>query len=420
MVAVGDCVANQPVPLDGAFEPIHQIIQGADLAIANLEGTLLDTPPSNFVEHPDISHGCILGTTQFANNLKHMGFKMVSRANNHVLDFGIDGMRQTNLALDLAGIVHSGSGEDKTTAEAPCFIETAHGRIGLLSAASTFAPGSRSTSRHDKAPGRPGVNALRSTPYVLLTRGEMKTLRRIRDQQPIGSVSEYQHEVNVQLELFGVHYRVGDRRGLSYSVNLRDEDAILEQVQDTKKKSDVLIFSLHSHEPGNWSDVPADFLVEFAHKVVDAGADLIIGHGPHQLRGVEIYRGCPIFYSLGNFIFQVHTLHPTVKDYYEEQRNELGSEDIELLKLWKTFVLGTGVWYRSVITTIQICDGRAARILLSPLDLSGDPDLSCPGIPRLASEPVAKAILERLQVLSAPLGTRIRRRKNVGIVHLRR
>ena len=53
--------------------------------------------------------------------------------------------------------------------------------------------------------------------------------------------------------------------------------------------------------------MPADFIPIFARAVIDAGADVFVGHGPHVLRGIEIYKGKPIFYSLSNFIFQNET-----------------------------------------------------------------------------------------------------------------
>ena len=50
-----------------------------------------------------------------------------------------------------------------------------------------------------------------------------------------------------------------------------------------------------------FEDRPPDFLIELAHKSIDSGADAFVGHGPHLLRGIEIYKGKPIFYDLGEF-----------------------------------------------------------------------------------------------------------------------
>ena len=64
--------------------------------------------------------------------------------------------------------------------------------------------------------------------------------------------------------------------------------------------------------------MPADFIPIFAKAVIDAGADVFVGHGPHVLRGIEIYKGKPIFYSLSNFIFQNETLLRMPEDSYEQ------------------------------------------------------------------------------------------------------
>ena len=81
--------------------------------------------------------------------------------------------------------------------------------------------------------------------------------------------------------------------------------------------ADIVIVSLHCHESGANRSVPADFIPIFAKAVIDAGADVFVGHGPHVLRGIEIYKGKPIFYSLSNFIFQNETVLRMPEDSYE-------------------------------------------------------------------------------------------------------
>ncbi len=68
--------------------------------------------------------------------------------------------------------------------------------------------------------------------------------------------------------------------------------------------ADWVIVTVHNHEGGATENEPSDHIREFAHAVIDAGADVFTGHGPHQDRGIEIYNGKPIFYSLGNFAFE--------------------------------------------------------------------------------------------------------------------
>jgi len=75
--------------------------------------------------------------------------------------------------------------------------------------------------------------------------------------------------------------------------------------------------SCRAHEEGRERWLPADFLPTFAHAVIDAGADIVVGHGPHLLHGLEFYKGKPIFYSLGNFIFEHETLERMAADDYD-------------------------------------------------------------------------------------------------------
>ena len=107
--------------------------------------------------------------------------------------------------------------------------------------------------------------------------------------------------------------------------------------------------TIHAHEPGNWSQEPADFLPKLAHTAIDAGADEFIGHGPHQIRGIEVYRGKPIFYSLGDFIFQLDLLEPVASDLYEQYKMDPASAtDAEFNAMWNSWcsagTCGTRAW----------------------------------------------------------------------------
>src|SRR5215211_6973511 len=93
-------------------------------------------------------------------------------------------------------------------------------------------------------------------------------------------------------------------------VRLSNEEDVAEVaavVRNAAALSDYVIISIHAHEGGGGT-APAEFVTNFAHAMIDAGAAVFVGHGPHYLRGIEVYRGKPIFYSLGDFIFQNETL----------------------------------------------------------------------------------------------------------------
>jgi Bacterial capsule synthesis protein PGA_cap len=192
---------------------------------------------------------------------------------------------------------------------------------------------------------------------------------------------------------------------------------VLKSIRTAKQLSDFVIVTIHAHEPGNWSEQPADFLPRLAHAAIDAGADEFVGHGPHQVRGIEIYNGRPIFYSLGNFIFQLDLLEPVASDLYEQYKMDPAlSTDAEFNAMWNHLVFGGEVWYQSVLTTTRFVGGRLAEIRLHPVDLSYAARGADRGVPRPASADVARTILQRMQRLSEPFGTRIMIDGTVGVV----
>lgn len=131
--------------------------------------------------------------------------------------------------------------------------------------ATTFTPMSRSSAPLGEAPGRPGVNALRTAKYVLVTRATFQALRQLRDALPKGSVPP---NPNLKVNELGFS-RCGMRE-------------MLRIICHGKQNSDFLIAALHAHEPGNWSELPADFVPILAHAAIDAGADVFVVHGPNQ------------------------------------------------------------------------------------------------------------------------------------------
>src|SRR5437868_9371667 len=226
LAAVGDCIISRPVSQTPGFSPVGKIIRDADAAFGNFEGTAIDLTRTPAVPQAEFGGVWIIGTPAVASDLKAIGFDVMSRANNHATDWGLEGMRQTSRALDEAGIVHAGVGEHRAAARAARYFDTDKGRVALISIASTFTPLSRSAPPAGQAPGRPGVNALRTTRYSLVTADELRALRKIRDEQPAGSVRVPEQEPPDELDLFGVRYKVGDRRGFTYTMDPVDEREI--------------------------------------------------------------------------------------------------------------------------------------------------------------------------------------------------
>jgi poly-gamma-glutamate synthesis protein (capsule biosynthesis protein) len=159
LAAVGDCIIARPVSQTPGFAPVGKILHDADAAFGNFEGTAIDLSRTPAVPQAEFGGVWIIGAPAVAKDLKSIGFDIMSRANNHATDWGLEGMRQTSRALDEAGIVHAGVGEHRAAARAARFFDTEKGRVALISLASTFTPLSRSAPPAGEAPGRPGVLA---------------------------------------------------------------------------------------------------------------------------------------------------------------------------------------------------------------------------------------------------------------------
>ncbi|WHZ20551.1 MAG: hypothetical protein OJF55_002700 [Rhodanobacteraceae bacterium] len=424
LAAVGDIIEVRPISRVPSFVPIGKLIKDADVAFGNFEGTVVDSHDLPTWVEAETGGGAILMDPLVPPDLKKIGFDLVGRANNHALDLGVVGMRATTEALQKAGLVQAGVGMSQGTARAPAFLDTPQGRIGLVSATVTFTPMSRSGPPIPGQPARPGVNALRTDVYHLVTAEEMRQLKMLAGEvqkahtnQPVpqtglpemtraaAGMSDSHPDT---LELFGVQYQVGDRHGDHITMNQGDLYDILLNVEDAKKSSDFVIVSLHAHAPGSYSQTPADFATVFAHDVIDTGADAVVMHGPHQLRGIEIYKGRPIFYSLGNFVFQIDIIQPIEPDIYDEyELDPRVSSSVDVSEKENELDFASPFLYQSAVATMTFGACGVSRIELTPIDLHQDWRLANRGVPTLASPAMARTIIGRLQKLSLPYGTHI-------------
>jgi poly-gamma-glutamate synthesis protein (capsule biosynthesis protein) len=185
---------------------------------------------------------------------------------------------------------------------------------------------------------------------------------------------------------------------------------------EARQLADFVMFSVHAHEPGNWSDEPADFLRLLARKAIDSGASVVVGHGPHRLRGIEIYRGYPIFYSLGNFIFQLDMASPLVNDSVEQYKTDLGASDTEVQALCNALSFRGDVWYESLIAIMRFDKGGVAEVRLVPITITPSGCDATSGLPQLASQSIGQRILERIKELSHRFGTQVNVERGVGII----
>ena len=326
-----------------AIPTIASLLKG-DVVFTNFESTILDVKKGQSPKD-----GRFLSPPEALESLKTVGFNLVSLSNNHAWDLKVPGIQNTLETAKRLNLAHAGIGNTVEDAVAPGYLRTPKGTVALVGMASgLIEEGGSATAT------RPGVNELR-----------------VEGNKP----------------------------------NPQDAQRILGSIREAKKRADIVIVYEHNHvfdkpfrtimlEELPERLAPPDWLKKWTHDEIDAGADIIVMHGAPLLHGVEIYRDRPIFYDLGNFIFQAP---PT---------------DI---------LLDEPIVWESVVAHVDFQGKTLQSIKFVPIWQNkigeGQPDthdehtnnlfLQTRGLPSPATGEQARYILERLADLSRPFGTKI-------------
>lgn len=327
-----------------AAVPVIESLLKGDVIFTNFESTVIDESKGQ-----SRKDGRFLSPPTALESLKTFGFNLVSLSNNHSFDLKLAGIQNTLEQVKRLNLAHAGIGNTVAEAAAPGYLKTPKGTIALVAMASGLVPeGGSATS------SRPGVNELR-----------------IEGNKP----------------------------------NEEDSQRILQSIREASKKADLVIVYEHNHvfdKPFQTIMLeelperlgPPDWLKKWTHAEVDAGADIIVMHGAPLLHGVEIYRGRPIFFDLGNFIFQA----PPPDILLDEPIN-----------------------WESVVAYVDFQGKNLQSIKFRPIAQNkigqGEPDmhdehtnnlfLQTRGLPAPATGDQAHYILERLANLSRPFGTTV-------------
>jgi poly-gamma-glutamate synthesis protein (capsule biosynthesis protein) len=423
LTAVGDLIITHPVLADmqRTAPEILALLKNADVTFGNFEETAIDL--NVFKGYPEAlsGGGWLLTMPEVPASLKAMGFNMVSHANNHGTDWGTQGLLETDRHLDEAGLVHAGSGPSLTAARAPAYYDSPRGRIALVAVTSHFTDMEPAQDGAGKVGPRPGVNTLHDDLIVHVPEEDFNELVKLRDKQVKGSYVPDSDPGTVTL--FGTKYKKADAGQTTvtpfYAMNANDEKEILRNVRQGKEVSDFAIVSIHTHEPGNYSQKPPDFQPGFAHDAIDSGADAFLAHGPHQVRGIEIYKGKPIFYSLGNFFFMDNSQEVTSPaEYVSAKTDPQDMTPAEFMEMRRQKSFKSQLWFESVVTVSRFKDGMLDEIRLHPIELGWEGANGRRGIPKIASPEAAQRILKRLQTLSQPFGTVIAIEDNIGVIRI--
>ena len=254
LYAMGDIAPDRKDP-GSIFQHVAGILSKGDIAFCQLEAVLSDrgTPL------PQARLAC-RGKPQIAHALKEAGFDVVSFAGNHCMDLGREAFFDTISALQEQGLLVIGVGRDIEEARKPAVVECKGARIAFLAYNSILPQG------YWADVDRPGCVPLRAwTLYEQIEHDQPGTPCRVHT---------FPH---------------GD-----------DLNAMVDDIRKAKSQADLVIVSMH------WGihfipAVLAEYQRDLARAAIDAGADLILGHHAHILKGIEVYAGKVVFYSLCNF-----------------------------------------------------------------------------------------------------------------------
>lgn len=439
LAAVGDAIVTRKLSVyeEPAFRELIETVRDADVSFANLEILLHD-----YEGYPSAQSGgtYMRAPPWVADELDWAGFDAVAAATNHAGDFSHGGMLATMDALEERNFPYAGLGRNLADARSPAYVDTPAGRVAVVSACTTITPGTEAGQQRPDMQGRPGLSPLHLETRYVVPESARDSLAELSDQLGLAAVKDRKERLGFPvpgedtdgftlLNVGGetnLEFETGAEYAIRQEVNEDDAAAVRRQITAANEQADWVLVSLHAHEGTggfhNDDSVPA-FLESFARDCIDEGADAFVGHGPHVLRGIEIYENAPIFYSLGNFVMQNETVTRLPAEIYE--RYDLDATDSLPADLFDERVqndderigfLADRSFWESLLPVCEYEDGELSSVRLYPLDLGYAEPRPRRGRPVLAEGDAAERILETVADLSAPYGTSIECDGEYGVI----
>jgi poly-gamma-glutamate capsule biosynthesis protein CapA/YwtB (metallophosphatase superfamily) len=422
------------------FMALRDILRSADAAFANLEGTVHTWNEGT----PGITQGTFMTTEpKLLEDLKWLGISMVSCANNHAFDYGEGGVLANIKHLDEAGLVHAGTGKNLAEARAPSYLDTPNGRVALIATTATFRQWNQAGEQRPDLRGRPGINPLGFQTTYSIDAAAFVQLQRIshglgfeksneRARKHFYSDKEIPDANSAELSLLGNRYVAGEGFAIATEASERDLQDNLRWLHEARRQADWVVVSVHCHEFGGQSlltagtraelEETADFVSKFAHQAIDEGADVFVGHGSHFPMGIEVYKGKPIFYSVGNFVFQNETVGFFPSDAYERFDLDLKATPSDFLDArtsgGKKGHPSDPAYWENMFAVCEFSKGRLKEIRIYPIDQGFGRPRPQRGRPVLADGEVAQRVIERVVRLSGRYGTHVTNRDGVGVIEL--
>jgi len=435
IVACGDLLFSSRNLVNRLDKRIINLLQGADAVFANAE---FSCPQPNIP--PAAGRGYITAVKPATlDEFVDLNIKLVSFANNHTGDFGWEGVLSTIDAAEARGLVPCGVGRNLDDSRLPRFLDTAAGRVGVVALGSTRSEVFLAANGGAGTVPRPGLNPLRWGRAYVLPDEQFEQLKNIT--RLLGTDESVREGMRVEVmadkgpdefkfgSLFESSLQIerGEKAGVRTWYNEQDCQENEHSVRDAANRSDFTLVSLHTHEgdKDSWysPDAP-EFVESFAHRAVDAGADAVVCHGAHFMRGVEIYNGKPIFYNLGSLLMEFEAGESIIgPEMYQAYGHKVDARPSDLHRARAKNSAGefTGFnaearFSQNALAVFDV-EGSNIRVQLLPLDLGMDsPRVLDRGLPQIVSHQQGHEIAALLTRMSERYGTAFSYQEQDGMI----
>lgn len=426
-ITAGDAFVTRRLPEGGyeGFQELQSCIKKHDVRFLNLESTFHEQEGFPAVE----SGGTwAMSDPRTLDDLKTYGFNIFNTANNHSGDYGEGGVLATIRNLRDRDMLFSGTGKDLAEASKPCYLETKHSRVALISCSASFKTAARAGDNTPNMLGRPGLNPMRYNEVFHLDPEHFEMAQKVAKVSGINRIREKSIRNGYAvppkegtLSMGGNSFVLDDHCWVESTPNEKDMKRIEAEILEARRQADVVLVSIHNHfiDGAEPNKVPK-FLETFAHRCIDAGAHAIIGHGPHELQGIEIYNGGLILYSIGNFIFETETVEFQPWDAYANRGMPVDTKvgaymDNRSKNGTAGYCVQWPIW-NAVMAAWTMEDNQVTEVQLYPVELGMDKPRSQKGVPVMNH---SEETLEYLQKLCEPYGTKIEIEGGVGYIRLK-
>ncbi len=416
VTGTGDALFVAPFPdnYDVEYKEVADYIKTCDVKITNLETNLTDFEYFGNA----YSGGTWINTRrEYLKYLKEYGFNFYGNANNHAMDYGHNGLLSTISTLEENGLAHAGTGDSLSSAEKPAILDIDGKKVAIFAVDASFEIASKAGNATKNLSARPGVNYLGHNDYFYVTDEEMEQLKSIAKNTKINFARERSIRTGFSNPdpdgqfMFAGNAFTTDKTKPSSECNKSDLNRILGGIKKAKEENDYVFIQVHCHNNDNVSQSnPPEYLKEFCRKCIDTGVSAVFGGGCHELRGIEIYKDKPIFYSLGDFIYQGLRVEYLPADFMEKFNADINLSAIEALHVRsRGNKVGLHLMkenFLTILPKIEFDGDKIVDLTIVPVSLNFDATDFKNGLPKMAKGAEEQEIIGVINELSAPFGTK--------------